>query len=403
MGAQSYRILIVDDSLSIRLVLRTVLSTLNFSNVEDCDNGVKALKLIQQKPSSYDLIFVDLNMPEMDGMTLIRLIGDTQFKGGVVIASEMESRVINLASEIAKNNHIHLIGNLQKPIKVKKLKVLLDKYLLFRQRIKPDYISLSAGEIITAIAENRIIPYYQPKIDIKNNQIHSVELLARIDTPGLGGVIPPARFITSAENNGLIDLLTFQLLERAVPEFCELQSIFQYPFTLALNLSPMQLEDLSIPDKLDSMILQFKIQSSQLVIEVTEEHALISNNQLETLNRLRIKGYGISLDDFGTGFTNVNQLLNLPFSEVKIDRSLITNIQNDGFSQVIVNSLVELSHKMDIDLVAEGIETMEELQYFERFDTRIFLQGYIFTKPKPKVEFIRWYRSWKKALQNSVS
>ncbi len=400
MDTQQKRILIVDDSQSIRVVLEAVLNKLNITNVDSCDNGLKALNLIKKQPDNYDLIFVDLNMPEMDGMTLIRLLGNTHFNGGVVIASEMESRVINLASEIAKKNHIHLIGNLQKPIEIEKLSVILEKFQLFSQRVKPNYVSLNADEIITAISEKRIIPYYQPKVDIKNHKIHSVELLARIDSPMLGGIIPPARFITAAENNDLIDLLTFQLLETAVSEFCELQSILKNPFTLALNLSPMQLEDLSIPDKLDNMISQYKIQSNQLVVEVTEEHALISNNQLETLNRLRIKGYGISLDDFGTGFTNVNQLLNLPFSEVKIDRSLVTNIHNDRFSQVIINSLAELSDKMNIDLVAEGIETIEELQYFEQFDSRIFLQGYIFTKPKPKLEFIRWYKSWDKTLQS---
>ena len=243
----------------------------------------------------------------------------------------------------------------------------------------------------------------RPKVDINNHQIHSIELLARIDSPGGGGIIPPARFISAAEDNGLIDLLTFQMLEVAISEYSEMQSIIKNPFSLALNLSPIQLEDLSIPDKLDTMISQFDIQSHQIVIEVTEEHALISNNQLETLNRFRIKGYGISLDDFGTGFTNVNQLLNLPFSEVKIDRSLVTNIQNDRFSQVIIKSLVELSQKMNIDLVAEGIEAIEELKYFEEFDSRIFLQGYIFTKPKPKREFLRWYQSWEKVRKQNSS
>ncbi len=397
MGALCIRVLIVDDSQSMRVVLEAVLNKLGISNVKSCDNGLKALELVQAQPDNFDLIFVDLNMPEMDGMTLVRHLGDIQFKGGVVIASGMESRVINLASEIAKKNCIHLIGNLQKPIELEKLSVILEKFQMFRQRVAPNSISLSEDEIIDAVSEQRIIPYYQPKVDIKNRYVHSIELLARIDAPGSGGVIPPGRFISAAEEFGLIDLLTFQLLELAISELSELKSVIKNPFTLALNLSPMQLEDLAIPDKIDSMISQYDIQARDLVIEVTEEHALISSNQLETLNRFRIKGYGVSLDDFGTGFTNVNQLLNLPFSEVKIDRSLVTNIHSDRFSQVIVNSLVELSHKMDIDLVAEGIESIEELRYFEKFESNIFLQGYIFTRPKPKREFIRWYHSWEKA------
>jgi EAL domain-containing protein (putative c-di-GMP-specific phosphodiesterase class I) len=401
MDAQQF--LIVDDSVSIRLALEAFLNSLNITNIDNCENGVKALELIQQAPEKYGLIFVDLNMPEMDGMTLIRHLGEAKFSGGVVIVSEMESRVVNLASEIAKNNHIHLIGNLQKPIVIEKLEVIIEKHNIFRQRRNTNFESLSEEELINAISEKRIIPHYQPKVDINNHQLHSVELLARIDSPEHGGIIPPFRFISAAEDYGLIDLLTFQMLEIAISEFREMQSIIKTPFTLALNLSPIQLEDLEIPDKIDSMISQFNVEPRQLVIEVTEDHALISNNQLETINRFRIKGYGVALDDFGTGFTNVNQLLNLPFSEVKIDRSLVTNIQNDRFSQVIVNSLVELGKTLDIDLVAEGIETMDELKYFEKFGSQIFLQGYIFTKPKPKCEFLRWYQSWEKTRQKCLN
>ena len=133
---------------------------------------------------------------------------------------------------------------------------------------------------------------------------------------------------------------------------------------------------------------------SEIILEITEQHALSSSAQLETLNRLRMRGFGISLDDFGTGFTNVQQLKTLPFTEVKIDRTLISNIESDLFSQVIVSSLVNIAIQDDLTIVAEGIERVEELEYLERFKEHILMQGFLISRPKGKTEFIRWAQSW---------
>ena len=393
-----YPIMVVDDSKSIRLVMMKILNQLNKSDITFCENGAKALDLIKRKQNHYSLIFVDLNMPEMDGMALIRELGATQFSGGVVIASQMERRVINLASEIAKKNKVHLIGNLKKPFDVRQMASILEKYNAFSEHSAPAISMLNADEIKQSIENKRLIPYYQPKVNLNSNQIHSIELLARIDAPGSGGAIAPANFISVAEDNQLIDVITFDLLKTAINEYPELESEIGDFFTLAINISALQLEDLSFPDKFDAAIADSDITAEKITIEVTEQHALKTDKQLETLNRFRIKGYGISLDDFGTGFTNVGQLLNLPFTEVKIDRCLVTGIYDDEFSQVVVNSLIDLTSKLGIDLVAEGIETIEEMEYFLKFKALILLQGYLFTKPKPKDELIHWYHSWKKTV-----
>jgi EAL domain-containing protein (putative c-di-GMP-specific phosphodiesterase class I) len=203
-------------------------------------------------------------------------------------------------------------------------------------------------------------------------------------------------FIKCAEDNGLIDALTFQLLTKAIEDYKEILVVLGSSLTLAFNLSPVQLEDLDTPKKLDALFSQHNISPNQIVIEVTEEWAQQSSNQLETLNRLRMKGYGVSMDDFGTGFTNVTQLKNLPFSEIKIDRSFITNIHQDYFSQVIVNTLIDITQKYHYELVAEGIESHEEYQYLKSLNTNMIFQGYLISKPKPKDELIRWFHNWKK-------
>lgn len=396
MIKQDVATIIADDSKSIRVVLDAILNQLGFNNITHCGTGREALSMINNRPNYYQLIFVDLNMPEMDGMELIRHLGNQDFKGSIIIISGMEIRVINLAAEIARQNKVHLIGNIVKPINVDELQRILTKFQYFSEHMGIPQTPLSKAELELAISELRIIPYFQPKIDSQTNQVHSIEVLARIDNPGQANSILPIRFIKCAEDNKLIDELTFQLLTKAIIDYKEIRKCFGNSLTLAFNLSPIQLEDLSTPEKLDNLFGHHGISPNQIVVEVTEDLALQSPNQLETLNRLRMKGYGVSLDDFGTGFTNVTQLRNLPFSEIKIDRSFITNIHQDHFSQVIVKTLIDIANKYNLDLVAEGIESHEEYLYLKELNNRMLFQGYLISKPKPKNELIRWFHSWKK-------
>jgi EAL domain-containing protein (putative c-di-GMP-specific phosphodiesterase class I) len=402
MNKQGISTIIVDDSKSIRVVLDAILKQLGVNNIAHCGTGLEALTMINDRPNYYQLLFVDLNMPEMDGMELIRHLGNQDFNGSIVIISGMETRVINLASEIARQHKVHLIGNIAKPISANDLQRTLTKFHYLNENMSTPQIPLSKTELELAISEQRIIPYYQPKIDSHTNQVHSIEVLARIDNPGHGDSILPVRFIQCAEDNNLIDEVTFQLLAKSITDYKEMRACFGNSLTLAFNLSPLQLNDLETPEKLDALFSQHDISPKQVVVEVTEEWALQSSNQLETLNRLRMRGYGVSLDDFGTGFTNVTQLRNLPFSEIKIDRSFITDIHQDHFSQVIVNTLIDITQKYSYDLVAEGIESHEEYQYLKSLNTRMLLQGYLISKPKPKNELIRWFHNWKKMSDTEI-
>ncbi len=391
--------IIVDDSASIRAVLHTILDDLTHNQILECECGEAVLSAIEENPTQYNLIFIDLNMPNMDGVELIRHLGSHHYKGAIVIASSMDYRIIRLASEVAQKNHVRLIGSIEKPISEEKVQIALDKYRCFMERFDVPRCQLSKDELQEAIDKHQLIPYFQPKVDMQTNELKSVETLARIDRPGNQGIISPMQFIPTANKHGLINLLTIKLIERAALEYKEIKQKIQTNFTLAINLSPVQLEDLEITKIIDDAFKKLYIKPEDVVIEITEEFALINANQLENISRFRMKGYGVALDDFGTGFTNINQLLNLPFTEIKIDKSLITDIHSDYFSQVIVNTLLEITKSLDIDLVAEGIETYADFTYLNNLDDYIHLQGYLISKPKPKNEFIHWYHGWTKELK----
>ncbi len=158
---------------------------------------------------------------------------------------------------------------------------------------------------------------------------------------------------------------------------------------------------LSCPDKLALILEINRLKPSDIILEITENQPMNQSIQLETMNRLRIRGFDISLDDFGTGFTNIQQLKSLPFTEIKIDRSLITHVESDRFSQVLIDSLIDIAQNQQLDIVAEGIERIEELQYLDRYKHSLLMQGFLISKPKPLTDLVGWIHSWQRMINSN--
>ncbi|MBQ4859113.1 EAL domain-containing response regulator [Pseudoalteromonas carrageenovora] len=388
-------ILVVDDSMAILIVMEAILKELGLSETITTTLSARdALDKVKTNPTYYDAIFTDLNMPEMDGMELIRHLGELNYQGGIIIVSEMDHKVISLAANLAKQHNAHLIGNISKPVQISQVGNLLHKAAHLNSRTLTKEPPISKIELIKALENDEITPYYQPKVNSETNIIESVEVLARIVSKKDGSVIMPNRFISLAEQHNLINQITFSLFEKATSDFENIKSQLGHCLKLAFNLSPTQLDDLNCPNKLLLILQLNQLTPSNIIIEITEQHALSSLPQLETLNRLRMHGFGLSLDDFGVGFTNMNQLRSLPFTEIKIDRSFISNIETDLFSQVVVSSLINITSGEHLDLVAEGVERPEELAYLKHYRRNLAIQGFLFSCPKPKEEFVSWAKKW---------
>lgn len=397
------KIAIVDDSKTMLLTLKAMLNGLGYQNTETFSSARLAFDEIKKDSSAYRCVLTDLNMPELDGMAFIRQLGEIGFNGGVAIVSEMDERVISLAADLAKIHKVRLIGNLSKPVSVKQIEMVLDRLKTLNVVKMQTLQYLSEQELIEAIENQQIEPYYQPKINSQTNRVDSLEILARIVKPGRIDAILPQHFLPTAVSLCIENIITFQLVEKAARHYCELQVIFDHDFKLAINLSPKQMQDSFCAEQMATILCVNGLEPSQFIIEVTEEYALRTPEQLETLNRLRMHGYGIALDDFGTGFTNLNQLRTLPFTEIKIDRCFISSIRDDKFSQVIVKSLIDIAKEQKVELVAEGVEDIEDLEYLRQTEIGILLQGFFICRPKPINEVVRWYSKWKQISEKSIS
>lgn len=392
-------VLIVDDSKAMLGIIAATFRELGIDTLTCVDSGEDAFALIEERITAFQLVIVDLNMPGMDGVELINRLSHRQFPGGVVILSELDNKIVQLAGDVTREHKLHLIGCVNKPVSQDKISAILQKLRSLRRReFLPDN-RLGIEQIREAIDQRRLVPYYQPKVDNRHGRVTSLEILSRLVLPGEADAITSNRFIPVAEDNGLVEELTLTLLDSALSEYGALSKAFGANIRISLNVSPLILNDASLPGKLLDLLARRQAGPDRLILEITESHAIESTLQFETLNRLRIKGFDLALDDYGTGFTNIQQLKSLPYTEIKIDRSLIYNIANDKLSQVVAHSLFDIFDELNVEVVAEGIETPQDLAYLNNLPIPISLQGYIISKPKPLEGICRWHRSWKKVIE----
>ena len=246
------------------------------------------------------------------------------------------------------------------------------------------------GELRQAIENDELVLYYQPKINLHTRSISGVEALVRWQHPE-HGFLPPDEFIPMAERTGLIKLLSIWVLKQALSQ-AEKWHSKNLKFSIAINLSPTTFLDSDLPDLIIGMLSIYDIPAEYVILEITES-SMIKDPDLamEILNRLTSKGLKISIDDFGTGYSSLSYLKKLPASEIKIDKSFVSDMLTSDNDAVIVKSIIDLGHNLSLNVVAEGVEDKETVTRLKALGCDV-LQGYYFSKPLSSEDFLNWLR-----------
>lgn len=227
-----------------------------------------------------------------------------------------------------------------------------------------------------AITSSAIVPYYQPLVRLKDGAVVGFEVLARWNHPSQGPISPEV-FIPIAEEAGLIDELAHSILRAA----CLDASKWPDHLKIAINLSPIQLNDLALPDRIMRTLKSRDFPPQRLEIEITET-ALTDDSKIANtiLTRFRDMGIDIALDDFGTGYSSLQKLRMFPVTKLKIDKSFVMSMAADANAKKLVSGILALSRSLGIATTAEGIETAAEASYLGSIDCD-FGQGYHYAKP----------------------
>ncbi len=244
------------------------------------------------------------------------------------------------------------------------------------------------SELHTAVKNSELQVYYQPKIDLQNGKIHGVEALVRWQHPQLG-FISPAEFIPLAEHVGLIGSITRHVLSTTIKNWNKWHEM-GIELHVAVNISSNEFENPSLPSEILGYLKDWNMPASFLTLEITESVMMGNiNNTLSLLQHLRDINIKLSIDDFGTGFSSLAYLRQLPFSELKIDRSFIMDMTKHQNNLHIVKTVINLAHSLNFNVVAEGIEdqsTYNELKVLGCNSA----QGFYMAKPMPADELEKW-------------
>lgn len=399
---KSLRVLLVDDDVFMLDVVEEMLHQLGVEIIIRANSGAEALKLVEAAHLQFQLIISDLDMPDIDGIQLVRHLSELRFDGSLIILSGSDTRLLDTVGNLLREHKLNYLGALQKPVDQDELLAQIMK-ISDCNATAPGVVSvqsqlqmLSFDELRVGLEADCIEPFFQPKISASRRNVLGAECLLRWRDPERG-LISPLAVIPVAEAHGLIDKLTLVVFTKAMEHLGE-WTRQGHALKVSVNVSIDNLKRLDLPDVLAAIARHAGADPKQVILEITESR-LLGNlaSSLEIISRFRLLGFGLSIDDFGTGYSSMEKLKQMPFTELKVDRAFVCGASSDPVARAIFQSSVDLGHALDMQVVAEGAETKEDWDLVVAMGCDQ-LQGYVVAKPMSPEDFIDWKTRWEQDL-----
>ena len=393
-------ILVVDDDPFMLKLLQRILSVQGYSRITTCLSGRAALDFIDGAPRHPALIFLDLNMPEMDGIEFVRHLVQRHFSGNLILISGEDLRMLSTAQRLVEAHQIAIVGHLQKPLTPESIATMLASWEPSLEQVPLIKKQYTAAELQQAIEQGQLVNYYQPKVALNNGRVAGLEVLVRWHHPA-DGVVMPDTFIVLAEDNQLIDTLAHKVLDQALKQHVQwAQQGINLP--LAVNISMENLASLDFADSFSAQVITAGLLPKDVTLEITESRAMKDPAvTLDTLTRLRLKRFILSIDDFGTGHSSLAQLRDIPFDEFKIDKSFVNGAWADKRIKVMFDTSLNLAQQLNMQVVAEGVESQRDWD-FVRQTPCDYAQGYFIAKPMRAENLPEWIAEWNERVRREL-
>ena len=388
-------VLVVEDHAFQREVALRLLGQIGVPHALEAADGRSALTLLADQPRPADVVLVDLDLPHMDGIEFIGHIARDRLAQAVVVLTALDPALLNTVQIMARASGLRVLGTLEKPLTTAKLRQTLDLFWREQERRLDDGdINVSEGLLAEALAHDEFVPWFQPQVAIGSGFVTGVEALARWRHDGRH--ISPARFIPELERADLIDALT----ERMLAQACAWRKRWReqgLDLHVSVNVSMHNLSDIAAADRYQAIAQHAGVEPRDITLEITESAVMHEAAKvLNVLARLRLKGFGLSVDDFGTGWSSLTHLAQLPVTELKIDRSFINGAIHETRQRAVVEASLGLGHKLGLTTVAEGVETMDEWQMLAELDcTRA--QGALIGMAVPGEDLPELVQQWRRS------
>jgi EAL domain-containing protein (putative c-di-GMP-specific phosphodiesterase class I) len=337
---------------------------------------------------------IDLALPGMDGLELIRNLAGLDTGISLIVTGAQPANLLFSVETLAQVYGIDLLGSISKPVTAAKLKPLLDNYA---PAAHPGSVDLtprfSFAEIGNGLQKRQFEPFFQPKIELATGQVKGLETFARWRHPE-HGLLGPSAFIDALEQNKRIDFLDWSMIELSV-ERCRWLHDQGTPISISINLAPETLAHPAFIRQISACLGRHAVLPDYITFEMPESSVLNTDpNFIERLVRLRMMGFGLAIDDYGTGRSNLQLLARIPFTELKIDRSFVDGASKRRPLGTVLRSCLSLAHSLDRMSVAVGVETRQDWDFLQGLGCT-YAQGYHIANPMEAAAFPGWLEDWR--------
>lgn len=377
------RVLVFDDDAAIGRLAVRVATMAGMEAVAVTDAAAFSERLDTFSPQ---VVLLDMQLGATDGVEQLRLLAERQYGGLLVLMSGFDARVLGTARVLGQNLGLKVEAMLEKPLRVAQLEDVL-------QRV--DYVGQapSTGRLLQGIANEELSLDFQPVVSRKPKTLKKLEALVRWDHPLIGRISPDTFLPIAESDTAVIDAMTDWIVSSAVEAY---QILGQLGMTvpIAVNMSTQNLHDLTVPDRLEQRLRAGNMPPQHLSLEITESAAFKDAAvTMDILSRIRLKGMPLSIDDFGIGYSSLRMLRQMPFTEIKIDRSFVSDVTTSRDSRAIVKSIIDLATNMEMGCVAEGVEDEETAELLEQLGA-CDMQGFLIAQPMPIEAVPAWQAIW---------
>jgi EAL domain-containing protein (putative c-di-GMP-specific phosphodiesterase class I)/CheY-like chemotaxis protein len=370
------RLLAIDDEKGLLAIVQEVGRNAGYDVVATSDANFFLQQTREWHPT---LVLMDLQMPDVDGVELLRAMAAEKLDAPIVLMSGVDDKVLRTVGDLGTDLGLNMRGVLGKPIRMETFRRTLEEHAAPSATHRSD-------ELRSGMAAGQLVLHYQPLVRLASRDLIGFEALVRWNHPH-EGLIQPDFFIPLAEEHGMIDDLTWTVMRMAVEQAARWARTLAVP--ISVNLSATNLNDEAFPDKLALLCREHGVSPNQISLELTETATSRDAMSLKAiLSRIRLKGFRLAIDDFGIGYSSMMQLRSLPFSELKIDKSFVNDMLHSEDAGIIVDAILALAGAFRMDVVAEGIETEAQLAALIKRGATVG-QGYLIARPAPADDISR--------------
>lgn len=394
MHGQMRRIVILDDDVLVGQTIQLMIEDQGIGESRFLSASDEFFAALREWAPTHAIL--DLAMPGMDGVQIIRELSERAPDIRLLLLSGLGQRVLDSARIYARERGLRVDGALEKPVSPARLRQVIcslpaDDGLMptAEPRPQPD---ITVADIRDALHHGEIEPFYHPRIDCATGNISGFEVLARWRRGG-EGLLMPWRFLDKMESGGLMDQLTESMAEQSLRWF---SGHFEgaSDLTLSLNIARESLRSDALLEHLVARCQTLQLDPGRIVLEVSESAVMTEPKEAVGLfTRARARGFELSIDDFGSGFASIAQLVRLPFSELKIDREIVRSATHSREGELLLSTIVDLAANLQMRVTAEGVEDAVTFELLSGMGCSC-AQGYYFSEALPADEVQAWIGRW---------